>query len=386
MTLPTSGPISLEAIAGEFGGGNPISLANYIRGGAYVPNNSHNTNIPTTDSNISFADYYGAQQYVPTLQRIIFTSSQSWTVPSTITGALTVMAVGGGAGGGAAGGGGGSGGISYNSNFSVSAGQTYSVIVGGGGGASGRAPYCYPTTIRTPPAFSYCVCEGKSGMVTEWAYPAWYGGGYGSAGGCSAFSGPGGSVIGYGGGYGGMGTGGYNSSAGSPGGSGGGGGSQAASFGGAATKGSGGTNLYGNNGGRGSGQTGCHRQAAGGGGGAGAVGGSANVNGGGYGGAGITIFCGTYAGGGGGGGDGALGGFPFGGSGSAGGSGGGGRSGILYGCRFGGIQGYADAVSGSPNSGGGGGAGQNGEISYGFGGGTLPGNGGSGIVIIQGTW
>ena len=384
MTLPTSGPLSLSAIAGEFGGGAPISVSNYLRGGAYVPSNSHNTNIPTTASNVAFSDYYGGTK--ASLQRITFTSSTTWVVPNSISGPLIVMAVGGGAGGGAAGGGGGSGGISYNSSFSVSAGQTYSVTVGGGGGASGRAPHCYPTQLRSPPAYCYCVCEGKAGMVTYWAFPAWYGGGYGSNGGCSSFSGPSGSVIGFGGGHGGMGTNCGGSSAGSPGGSGGGGGSQAGSPGGAATQGAGGTSLYGSAGGSGSGQTGCHRQAAGGGGGAGAVGGSANVNGGGYGGAGITIFCGTYAGGGGGGGDGALGGFPFAGSGSAGGVGGGGRSGILYGCRIGGIAGYADAVSGSPNTGGGGGAGQNGEISYGFGGGTLPGNGGSGIVVIQGYW
>jgi hypothetical protein len=37
MALQTSGSISLEDIESEFGGGNPISIGDYYRGGSYVP-------------------------------------------------------------------------------------------------------------------------------------------------------------------------------------------------------------------------------------------------------------------------------------------------------------------------------------------------------------
>ena len=59
MTLPTSGPISLGMIHGEFGGPTPIVLSNYYRGGAYVPNQDPNLGIPTSGQ-ISFSQFYGA--------------------------------------------------------------------------------------------------------------------------------------------------------------------------------------------------------------------------------------------------------------------------------------------------------------------------------------
>jgi hypothetical protein len=37
MTLPTSGPLSLNDIKGEFGGLTSPSLGDYYAGGAYVP-------------------------------------------------------------------------------------------------------------------------------------------------------------------------------------------------------------------------------------------------------------------------------------------------------------------------------------------------------------
>jgi len=37
MTLQTSGAISLSQVQSEFGGGNPISMSEYYRGGSYVP-------------------------------------------------------------------------------------------------------------------------------------------------------------------------------------------------------------------------------------------------------------------------------------------------------------------------------------------------------------
>lgn len=58
MPLQTSGPISLANIQAEFGGSNPISISEYLRGGL-VPDTPANASIKTTTSNMSFADYYG---------------------------------------------------------------------------------------------------------------------------------------------------------------------------------------------------------------------------------------------------------------------------------------------------------------------------------------
>jgi len=43
MTLPSSGPLSLSDIQGEFGGSNPISLSEYYAGGGLVPSGTSGT-------------------------------------------------------------------------------------------------------------------------------------------------------------------------------------------------------------------------------------------------------------------------------------------------------------------------------------------------------
>ena len=68
MTIVTSGAISLgnaagtnRSISGEFGGATPHSMSEYRRGGGLVPNGPpQNNNIPTTNSNISFSNFYGS--------------------------------------------------------------------------------------------------------------------------------------------------------------------------------------------------------------------------------------------------------------------------------------------------------------------------------------
>ena len=75
MTLPTSGPISIGAIAGEFGGSQPDSISEYYRGGGLVPNTSPNSNIPTSGQ-VSLSNYYGGQAG----------SSYLWASYKTVTG------------------------------------------------------------------------------------------------------------------------------------------------------------------------------------------------------------------------------------------------------------------------------------------------------------
>lgn len=67
MTLPTSGPLSLADIQGEFGGSNPISLSEYYAGGAYVPAGTTGTNGPVPSSGaISISNFYGTSAVVVT--------------------------------------------------------------------------------------------------------------------------------------------------------------------------------------------------------------------------------------------------------------------------------------------------------------------------------
>jgi hypothetical protein len=95
-----------------------------------------------------------------------FTSSGVFTVPNGVTSLTVDVVAGGGAGGGAtnegAGPGGGGGGRSYET-FAVSAGQSYSVVVGGGG-AHGGAPHCEPG------AYSNGVAGGYSAIGSVIAY------------------------------------------------------------------------------------------------------------------------------------------------------------------------------------------------------------------------
>lgn len=59
MTLKSTGIISLSEVQTEFGGANPISMSEYYRGGAYVPNNYVNTTIPTSGA-INYSTFYSS--------------------------------------------------------------------------------------------------------------------------------------------------------------------------------------------------------------------------------------------------------------------------------------------------------------------------------------
>lgn len=89
MALPSSGPISLQAIQQEFGGTPPASMLEYYRKGptvlgpGNVPNISYNQNIPvgTGLPAISFENFYGARSIrsdtydVPAYSTTTFNSS-----------------------------------------------------------------------------------------------------------------------------------------------------------------------------------------------------------------------------------------------------------------------------------------------------------------------
>lgn len=64
MALPTSGPISWEMIRAEFGGGLPIHISQYYRGGGLVPDVAANANVPTSGA-IGAWHFYGAVKAIP---------------------------------------------------------------------------------------------------------------------------------------------------------------------------------------------------------------------------------------------------------------------------------------------------------------------------------
>jgi hypothetical protein len=141
MTLPVSGPISLNAVNVELqqSGTTTISMnQTNVRTLAGVPSGK-----------ISMSDLYGKAYTVPGNSGII-TSGTSYTLPSTCGLTIKVLAIAGGGGGG-----GGSGRTSYSGYFTG----------GGGGGAGGNS---YAVVSVTPgQTISYNVGNGGSAGVTR---------------------------------------------------------------------------------------------------------------------------------------------------------------------------------------------------------------------------
>ena len=79
MALQTSGAISLANVQSEFGGSNPISISEYVRGGSYVPNVTQNNAIPTTTSNMGMDDFYGTLALIPIVSGTTYVSNGSAT-------------------------------------------------------------------------------------------------------------------------------------------------------------------------------------------------------------------------------------------------------------------------------------------------------------------
>lgn len=75
MTLPSSGPLSLSDIQGEFGGSNPIGMNEYYAGGGLVPSGTTGTYgaVPTSGQ-ISVQNFYGTSNFVPIYIEDVFSS------------------------------------------------------------------------------------------------------------------------------------------------------------------------------------------------------------------------------------------------------------------------------------------------------------------------
>lgn len=69
MAIQSSGTISFQDLEDEFNNGSSstVSLADYVRGGSLVPDITDNNDIPTTTSNMSLDDFYGANNFSASL-------------------------------------------------------------------------------------------------------------------------------------------------------------------------------------------------------------------------------------------------------------------------------------------------------------------------------
>lgn len=81
MALPSSGLITLANLQAEFGGSNPISLSEYYRGGAYVPDSSYTDTIPTSGV-ITLQNFRGTSNV---FTATISTNKTSFNVTSYLT-------------------------------------------------------------------------------------------------------------------------------------------------------------------------------------------------------------------------------------------------------------------------------------------------------------
>ena len=76
MPLAGSGTLSINDIAGEFGGrSDPESLSEFFRGGGRVPDNATNSGVPTSGT-IAISNFYNASAAPTQLGSFAYTSDQ----------------------------------------------------------------------------------------------------------------------------------------------------------------------------------------------------------------------------------------------------------------------------------------------------------------------
>ena len=239
----TSSPGGINGTLSQAGSGT-ITVTGLTAGTTYTftvlaTNIAGNSSASSASASIKPVDPVGSQSYTTP-------GTYTWVAPSGVT-TVSVVAVGGGGGGGASNssnipgsgglGGGYGGGLGYKNNYSVTPGNSYTVVVGSGGsgstggtgttrnsgtggaGASGGNSYFCSTSV-------VMGCGGGGGSIGGGSGYTGSGGGYGGGGGIKSCCGSGGSGGGAGGysGNGGAGHGGCCYSSGNSGSGGGGGG------------------------------------------------------------------------------------------------------------------------------------------------------------------
>jgi hypothetical protein len=139
-----------------------------------IVNDSGSINLPSgTEAN--------RPTTTPSVQTFTTVGTTSWTAPAGVNEVEVLVVAGGGGGGYDNGGGGGAGGLIYESNYKVTPGQSYTVIVGGGGSgaSSGNASGAQGGNSR----FEKLTAIGGGGAGSDTAGTGQNGGSGGGAGG-----------------------------------------------------------------------------------------------------------------------------------------------------------------------------------------------------------
>jgi hypothetical protein len=139
MSIPLTGPVTLAQLQIEFGGTDPVSLDEYYRGGAFVPNTTRNVSIPTSGA-ISLEEFRGSSK----------------------TATVTYAIIGGGGGGGA--GRDDDGGAGYGlyatsgGNSSISGTGVQTITAAGGSGG-----FSFAFVFSAPPSAGESTIYGPGG-------------------------------------------------------------------------------------------------------------------------------------------------------------------------------------------------------------------------------
>ena len=139
MSIPLTGPVTLAQLQIEFGGTDPVSLNEYYRGGAFVPNSVRNVSVPTSGA-ISFDQFRGSSK----------------------TATVTYAIIGGGGGGGA--GRNDDGGAGYGlyatsgGNSSISGTGVQTITAAGGSGG-----FSFAFVFSAPPSAGESTIYGPGG-------------------------------------------------------------------------------------------------------------------------------------------------------------------------------------------------------------------------------
>ena len=244
MALQSSGPIRFSEIAAEFGDTPPYSLSEYYREAGKVPGN--NTNVPTSGAlrlgqffnavneivytatstaSLNLSSIFGSNWGTAVPKRLVVPSGVVLgpvTIPTGMSGTLTVQNAGEIQGlGGAANGGAGGAAIAAYSSFTLINAGTGAVRGGGGGGGQGGAggaggagglgqvlTFAGSNTCQCPCSTSSCPagssktcqsnCGGSGSGCNFRACSAVYSYTGGGAGGAGGVGGAGGRGQGYG--------------------------------------------------------------------------------------------------------------------------------------------------------------------------------------------
>ena len=164
MPINSSGKISFTDIAAEHGGQKPYSASAYLRGGALVTGTpAANAEIPTTNSDIQFSDYYGSK--------------------STIQITYEIQGGGGAGGGGYNDRGDNSGTANNGGDSSITYGVTTITATGGGGGEHGGNGRDQPGTDGEDSHYGDGGAGGARNTAGSSAAASSYGAGGGGGGG-----------------------------------------------------------------------------------------------------------------------------------------------------------------------------------------------------------